>query len=60
MFSQMTGDAADADAVVGAGYALGRIATPEEIAKAILFLAGDDSAYVTGVALAVDGGRSFH
>ena len=60
MFSQMTGGAADADAVVGAGYALGRIATPEEIAKAILFLAGDDSAYVTGVALAVDGGRSFH
>lgn len=60
MFARMTGDAADADTTVGAGYALGRIATPEEIAKAILFLAGDDSAYITGVALAVDGGRSFH
>lgn len=41
-------------------YALARIAEPEEIAAAILWLTGDSSSYVTGVALAVDGGRSFH
>jgi len=41
-------------------YALKRIADPLEIARAILFLISHDAAYVTGAALAVDGGRSFH
>ncbi|WP_312612137.1 SDR family NAD(P)-dependent oxidoreductase [Oscillibacter sp.] len=34
----------------------GRPGQPEEVAKAILFLASDDSAYIQGAALAVDGG----
>ena len=41
-------------------YALKRIADPGEIAQAILFLTSVESSYVTGAALAVDGGRSFH
>jgi len=37
---------------------LGRAALPEDIAKAILFLASDDAAFITGVLLPVDGGRT--
>ncbi|WP_137890261.1 SDR family oxidoreductase [Ramlibacter sp. 2FC] len=41
-------------------YALKRLADPVEIARAILFLTSAESSYVTGAALAADGGRSFH
>lgn len=39
-----------------AKHPLGRIATPEEVAEVILFLASDRASFVTGVALPVDGG----
>ena len=37
---------------------LKRIAEPEELAKAIVFLASDDASYITGEVLVVDGGYS--
>jgi NAD(P)-dependent dehydrogenase (short-subunit alcohol dehydrogenase family) len=39
-----------------ASVPLGRIGTPDDIGKAAVFLASDDSAYVTGIELFVDGG----
>lgn len=38
--------------------ALGRMITPEEVAQAILYLASDAAAMVTGTALRIDGGKS--
>jgi NAD(P)-dependent dehydrogenase (short-subunit alcohol dehydrogenase family) len=41
-----------------ARHPLNRIAAPEEIARAVAYLASDDASFVTGIALPVDGGRS--
>ncbi|GAA1591374.1 3-oxoacyl-[acyl-carrier-protein] reductase [Actinomadura kijaniata] len=41
---------------IRAAIPLGRTARPEEIAKAVRFLAGEDAAYITGAVIPVDGG----
>ena len=41
-------------------YVIKRIGDPDDIANAALYLTSDESKFVTGIALAVDGGRTFH
>ena len=53
------GDAAVIEGLKNA-YAMKRLAKPNEIAEALLFLTSHESSFVTGVALAVDGGRTYH
>ena len=38
-------------------FPIQRIARPEEIARVVSFLSGDDAAYITGKVLQVDGGQ---
>jgi NAD(P)-dependent dehydrogenase (short-subunit alcohol dehydrogenase family) len=49
-------DAAAARAALVARQPIGRLGTPDEIAKAIAFLASDDAEFVTGAAWVIDGG----
>lgn len=44
----------------GSGYPMQRAAEAEEVARLILFLAGDESSYINGSSIAIDGGRSLH
>jgi NAD(P)-dependent dehydrogenase (short-subunit alcohol dehydrogenase family) len=49
---------ADAQAGTAALHALKRVAKPQEVARGALYLASEDSAFVTGTAMLVDGGVS--
>ena len=49
---------ADVIARIVSTIPMGRMGEPEEVAKVALFLASDDSRFVTGIELFVDGGRA--
>ncbi|MGF6372063.1 NAD(P)-dependent dehydrogenase (short-subunit alcohol dehydrogenase family) [Paraburkholderia sp. RAU6.4a] len=51
-------DTAESQTFVTGLHALKRVAKPEEIARSALYLASDDSSFVTGTASLVDGGAS--
>ena len=42
--------------MIATSVPLGRFGTPDEIAKAVVFLASDDASYITGTEVFVDGG----
>ena len=52
------GDFEKAKAAFIARQPMGRMAQPEEIAEMVIYLASDDSAFITGQALVIDGGWS--
>lgn len=56
--TEMNPETSDQAAMVAQMTALGRYGQPDEIAGAVLFLAGPDAAYITGATLNVDGGAS--
>ena len=51
------GDKANADRIAG-GLPLGRVGEPKDIANCILYLASDESDYVTGAEFTVDAGMT--
>ena len=57
MYREMN-DTADKQAFMTNLHALKRVARSEELARSVLYLASDDSAFVTGTASLVDGGAS--
>lgn len=59
IFGKMGLSQAQADqfgSAISSQVPMGRMGTPDEVANAVLFLASDESSYVTGVDLCVDGG----
>lgn len=61
ILDEILDEAPDRSAIVEmmvAKHPIGRIATPDEIASVIAFLASDDASFMTGLAVPIDGGRS--
>jgi NAD(P)-dependent dehydrogenase (short-subunit alcohol dehydrogenase family) len=56
MLEGFTGGDEDALQAMGQMMPIGRLATPDEIAGAVVWLCSDEASYVTGHAMAVDGG----
>jgi 3-oxoacyl-[acyl-carrier protein] reductase len=59
MLDRLLGGATEAKLdLLRASIPLGRLATPEDVAAAVVFLASDEAAFITGAILPVDGGRA--
>lgn len=57
IMDQLTGgNRAKTDAVAAPFHLLGRVANPEEVASAVLFLCSDEASFITGTDICVDGG----
>ncbi len=56
MIGMITGGSAEVERMIVAMHPMGRAALPEEIARAAVWLCSDEASFVTGHALAVDGG----
>lgn len=56
MIDRYTKGDSGAEKMLSAGEPIGRMGQPEEIASAVLYLASDEASFITGVALAIDGG----
>lgn len=56
LWGEEKGERNEIEADISSRMPLGRVGQPEEIAKSALYLASDDSSFVTGHALVVDGG----
>jgi NAD(P)-dependent dehydrogenase (short-subunit alcohol dehydrogenase family) len=57
--AEMGADAAGTDLEgLAESYPLQRLGRPEDVAQAILFLASDDSSWITGTELVIDGGST--
>jgi len=58
LYGKLGMSAADTDAMAAAKIPAGRFGTPGEIARVVVFLASDESAYTVGSELIIDGGMS--
>jgi NAD(P)-dependent dehydrogenase (short-subunit alcohol dehydrogenase family) len=56
LFASSSEVAEQRKAMISSTVPLGRFGRPDEIAKAVVFLASDDTSYITGIELFVDGG----
>jgi NAD(P)-dependent dehydrogenase (short-subunit alcohol dehydrogenase family) len=58
LYGKLGMSSADTDAMAAAKIPAGRFGNPSEIAKAVVFLASDESTYTVGSELIIDGGMS--